>query len=196
MRRLVGLDRSRGQRHTCGDDVHVARSERARDGDERLRRADHEPGATHQPPGEPRSPPRKLGVRPPELEHKGLPGREGGKRGREPVGVHQVCAVRRAPRSQREGGEERGHEERLPGGAPEVPDDAVTVCEAEVPERGRRHDVNLHSRLAQVLDCVPDEHPGDVIRAARIGRRQDEDPHSRRGRAAITGSVTASVAKT
>jgi hypothetical protein len=47
-----------------------------------------------------------------------------------------------------------------------------------------------------VVHRVPDEHSRDVVRPARIRRREHGDPHSRRALRATTGSATASVANT
>ncbi len=78
----------------------------------------------------------------------------------------------------------------------EVADDPVPVGEAEVPKRRGRDDVDLHSRRPQVLDRVAHEDPCDVVRPARIRRREDGDPHSRRAPEGDDGSAAASVANT
>ena len=49
---------------------------------------------------------------------------------------------------------------------------------------------------SKVLDSVTDEHAGDIVRPARVGRRQDEHLHPRCARPKTTGSAAASVAKT
>ena len=61
-------------------------------------------------------------------------------------------------------------------------------------ERGR-DDLDGDSCRPQVLDRIAYERPRDVVRPARVRRRENDDLHSRRARA-TTGSAAASVANT
>ncbi len=96
--------------------------------------------------------------------------------------------------------EKQWYGENEPWASPEVADDAVAVREAEVAERGRRHDVDLDAGLPEMVDRLLDEHPCKVSVEARVGRRQDEDLHPADAGGALrpntAGIATASVAKT
>ena len=93
-----------------------------------------------------------------------------------------------------------GTQQREPRPPSDVPRDPVPVREPEVPERRRRDDVDLDACFAQVLDRVAHEDSGDVVRRARVRRREDEDAHQARAggarRPKTTGTATASTAKT
>ena len=110
--------------------------------------------------------------------------------------VDEIGIPRRAARRPRVRREEERQEHRLPRAPPQVPDDPVPVREPVVPERGGRYDDHLDARLPQVLDRVAHEDAGDVVPRARIRRREDGDLHSRRARAATTGSAATRVANT
>jgi hypothetical protein len=92
--------------------------------------------------------------------------------------------------------EEKRHREHQPGAAPDVSDDPVAVRQPVVAKRRGRDDLDLEPRRAKVLDRVTNEDTRDFIGPARVGRREDDDFHSRRGRPKTTGSAAASVAKT
>ena len=109
--------------------------------------------------------------------------------------MDEIRIARSSPRSARVRREEQRHEEHLPRTALQVPDDAVPVGEPEVPKRGGRDDVDVDSRRPQVLDRIANERSRDVVRPARIRRRENDDLHSRCARA-TTGSAAASVANT
>ena len=109
--------------------------------------------------------------------------------------VDEIRVTRSSSRRTRVRREEQRHEEHLPRTALQVPDDAVPVGEPEVPKRGGRDDLDLDSSRTQVLDCVANERSRDVVRPARVRRRENDDLHSRRARA-TTGSAAASVANT
>ena len=70
----------------------------------------------------------------------------------------------------------------------------AAVGDPEVLERRRRDDVDLDAQLAHSSDGVGDEPPRDVVRVARVRRRQDDDLHSRRAK--TTGIASASAMKT
>ena len=97
------------------------------------------------------------------------------------------------PRSARVRGEERRHERELPRRAAQVLGDAAAVGDPEVLERRGRDDVDLDAQLAHPSDGRRDEVPGDVVRVARVRRRQDDDLHSRRAK--TTGIASASAMK-
>ena len=109
--------------------------------------------------------------------------------------MDEIGVARGSPRGTRVRGEEERQEQHLPRTPPEVPDDPVPVREPEVPERGGRDDVDVEAGRPQVLDRIANERSRDVVRPARVRRREDDDLHSRRARA-TTGSAAASVANT
>ncbi len=79
----------------------------------------------------------------------------------------------------------------------EVVGDPVAVGDPEVAKRLRGDDGHLDTCLAQMLDRVRDEPPGEVTRLARIRRRQDADLHVAESRRPNTaGATIASIAKT
>ena len=111
--------------------------------------------------------------------------------------MDEIGVARGTPRRARVRGQEEREGEREPWPPAQVPDDAVPVREPEVAKGRGRDDVDVDARLAQVLDRVADERPGDVVRPARVRRRQDDELHA--SRAALpktTGTATASAAKT
>ena len=162
---------------------------------ERLRRAEHDARATDEPPRSPARSPCELDVGSPELEHERLPRLHSGQRRGEPVRVDEIRVTRSSSCGTRVRREEQRHEERLPRTALQIPDDAVPVGEPEVPKRGGRDDLDLDPCRPQVLDRVANERSRDVVRPARVRRRENDDLHSRCARA-TTGSAAASVAKT
>ena len=110
--------------------------------------------------------------------------------------MHEIHAARRATRGARVRREEEREEQRLPRASPEVPDDPVPVREPEVPERRGRDDVDLDPRLAQVLDRVAHEDPGDVVRARGYDVVRTRTFIRAARRASDHGQRAASVAKT
>ena len=109
--------------------------------------------------------------------------------------VDEIRIARSSPCGTRIRREKQRHEEHLPRTTFQVPDDAVPVREPEVPKRGRRDDIDVDSRRPQVLDRIANERSRDVVRPARVRRRENDDLHSRCTRA-TTGSAAASVANT
>ncbi len=109
--------------------------------------------------------------------------------------VHDIGVARCSPSGMRVGGEKEWQEQHLPRTPLEVPDDPVPVREPEVPERGWRDHVDGKAGRPQVLYRIAYERPRDVVRPARVRRRENDDLHSRRARA-TTGSAAASVANT
>ena len=100
VRRLVRLADLGRDLDAVRDHAHLARAERARaasarnvDAASTTPRARGRSGRTSHGRAA-----RELDVRPPDLEHERLPGRERRERRREPVGVHDVGVARRAPR--------------------------------------------------------------------------------------------------
>ena len=93
--------------------------------------------------------------------------------------MDDVRVPRGAARRPRERDEQRGHEQAEPGPPAEVADHAVAVGDPEVPERERRDDLDLDALRTEVLDGVGDEPPDDVLRRARVGRREHDDLHGR-----------------
>ena len=186
--------RRRGNRDTRRDDANVSGTELARCLRERLRRAEHDPRPAHQHPRDPARASRELDVRPPELENERLPCLDRRQRRRKPVGVHDVGVARCSPRSMRV----RREEQRT--GAPSTgAASGFRLCRARTRARSaettRARPPRRRGRRPQVLDRVAYERPRDVVRPARIRRREDDDLHSRRARA-TTGRAAASVAKT
>ena len=198
VRWLVRPPGRRGDRDAARDHADVPRTEVARIARKRGRGADHDPRAPDQPPRERPRVPREGDVGAPELEHDRLARGEGRQGAREPVGVYDVRVAARAPRRAREGREERRKDEQLPGGAAKVVDDAVPVGDPVVPAGRRRHDADVDPRGAECLDPVAHERPCNVVRVARIRRRQDDDLHSRSPRwcASAAGAAIASSAST
>ena len=127
----------------------------------------------------------------------GFPVASAGTHARKPVRVDDVRAARRPARSAREREEEERQRERLPRRGAEVVDDAVPVGDPVVAEARRRDDAHLGPGGPQRLHAVAHERPGDVVRVARVRRRQDTDLHvpSRR-RANTAGAAIASRAMT
>src|SRR5262249_18089440 len=161
VRRLVRLADLVGHGDTSRDDTHLACAQRARLGSQGLRRAEDEPGTTHEPAGGPASTPRELDVRPPELDDERPPGRERRPRPGDPGRVYEGHPTRSPAGGRREREEEERQKEDEPGPLAQIPDDSVSVREPEVAERGGRDDRDLHAGAAEVLDAVPDERAGD-----------------------------------
>ncbi len=187
-----------GDRDAARDQAHVDRPERARLLGECGRGADDDPGAAQQPPRERTNVAREGDVRAPELEHDRLARGEGRQGAREPVGVDDVRVAARAARRARERREEERNDEQLPGGAAKVVDDAGPVGDPVVPEGRRRDDADVDALGAERLHPVAHERPCNVVRIARIRRRQDDDLHSRSPRwcASAAGAAIASSAST
>ena len=197
MGRLVGLADGVGNPHALRDDAHIPGPERARVVREGRRRTDHDVRAPDEPPREGSGTRRESRVGAPELEHDRPPGRQRGNDARKPVRVDDVRPACRPARGAREREEEQRQRKRLPRRGPEVVDDAVPVGNPVVAEARRRDDAHLGPGLPQRLHAVAHERPGDVVRVARVRRRQNTDPHvpSRR-RANTAGAAIASRAIT
>ena len=100
-------------------------------------------------------------------------------------------------RGPREGEQEERQRQHLPRCRTQVVDDPVAVGDPVVAEPRGRDDAHVDPRGAERLDPVTHEAPGDVVRVARIRRRQDDDLHlgsSRRAKA--TGAAIMSSAST
>ena len=82
--------------------------------------------------------------------------------------MDDVGAVRRLPGGADEGEQEGRQQQRLPRLRAEVVHNSVPVRDPEVPERGRRDDLDLVTRRAKVGDDVFDETPRDVTRRAGV----------------------------
>ena len=195
VRRIVRLADGVGNRDPARHHAHPSCAELACGRCERLRRAQHDARPANEAPGGPAHTRRELHVRSPQLEDERLAGLQRREGGRKPVGVDEVGIARRTARCSRVRSQEYRQQERLPRTAPEVPDDAVSVGEPEVPERGGRDDLDVEPGGAKFLHRLAHEHPCDVVRPARVRRREHDDLHSRRKRATM-GSAAASVAKT
>ena len=100
-------------------------------------------------------------------------------------------AARRA--GTREDDEKSRQEQREPRPPAQIPGDPVPVGDAEVAERRRRDDLDLHSLGPHGLDRVTDEEPSHVPLVPRVRGRQDDDLHWRR-RAKTIGAASASIA--
>ena len=100
--------------------------------------------------------------------------------------MDDVRVPRGAARRPGERDEQRGHEQAEPGPPAEVADHAVAVGDPEVPERERRHDLDLDALRTEVLDGVGDEPPDDVLRRARVRRREHDDLHGRQATVAYS----------
>ena len=169
-----------------------------RRGRDRGGRSQDEPSPTQEPAKRPGHPSSELDVAPPELDYERLAGRERGERRGKPVCVDEVGVPRSSPRRTGERGQEESQKEHTPWPMPEIADDPVAVRDPEVAEGRRRNDADIETGGAQVLDRVPDEDSGDVVREARVRRRQHDDLQATGGarRANTTGIATASAAKT
>ena len=178
MRRLLRPADSGGDLDAARDHAHVPRAERAHVVRERARRAHDGPRPPHERPEEPGRAPRELDVRPPRLQHEGLPGRNPRDGRRQPVRVHDLGVARSPPRRAREREEEEGQEQHEPRPRAQVVRDPVAVGDPEVTEVERRDDTHLDALPAQVLDGVCDERACEVTRRARVRRRQDADLHA------------------
>ncbi len=92
--------------------------------------------------------------------------------------------------------QEQRHHEHQPGAAPDVSDDPVAVRQPVVAKRRRRDDLDVEPGVAKMLDRIANEDARDFIGPTRVGRRENDDFHSRRARPKTTVSAAASVAKT
>ncbi len=81
--------------------------------------------------------------------------------------------ARRAARTKP--GQEERQREHEPRPAAEVADDPVPVGDPEVAEVRRRDDLDVDPGRPNVLDRVPHEVTGDVVRMPRIRGRQHDD---------------------
>ena len=198
VRRLVRVAHCLWSLDSRRDERDLARTETSREIGKHTRGADDHSRPSHEPAECPRCPPRELGVAPPELHDERLPRGERGERGRKPMRVHEIDGAGRTPSRAREREQEQRYCERLPWSSPQVAEDPVPVRDPEVCERRGRDDVDLDSGRPQMLDRVPHEHAGDVVRRARIRGRQDQDPHTRRcsNGPKTAGIATVSTAKT
>ncbi len=178
-------------------EAHVSRAERACGHGQRRRRTEDEPGSAQQPPERPGRTARQLDVGAPQLYDERPPRCESGKRGREPVCVDEIGSTRCPPGGPGVREKEERKREQQPRPPPEVPHDPVPVREPEVRKRVRRHNDDLDAGVPQARDGVAHEHPGHVVRAARIRRRENENLQGvRAARPNTTGNATASAAKT
>ena len=197
VRRLVGLAHGVRSPHALRDDANVPRPERACIVREGRRGADHDPRAAHEPPCKRPGPRRKRRVGAPGLEHDRLPRRQRGNHARKPVCVDDVSRACGTTRSARKREEEERERERLPRRGAQVVDDAVPVGDPVVAEARRRDDAHLGPGGPQRLHAVVHERPGDVVRVARVRRRQDTDLHVLlRRRANTAGAAIARRAMT
>ena len=179
------------------DHAHLARAERSRVGRERIRGTDDDPRAPQNRPKQPRQPLCELDVAPPQLHDERLARRETRESRREPVGVHHVGVTSRTAGGTRKREQEQRQQEHSPLLGAEVVGDPVAVRDPEMAERIRGDDAHLDAFLAQMLDGVSDEAPGEITRLARIRRRQDADFHGAESRRPNTaGATIASIAKT
>ena len=116
------------------------------------------------------------------------------------MGVDEVDATGGAARSPGIREQEERQQSQEPRPSANVPWDPMPVREPEVRERRGRDDLDLGAGFAQVLHRVAHEGAGDVVRLARVRRRQDEDAHQPRAggarRPKTTGTATASTANT
>ena len=112
----------------------------------------------------------------------GRPRQERRDRRREPVGVDDVCAPRRAPRSPRVGEEEQREREAEPWTPAEVVDDAVAVGDPVVAERPRARRPSRGDPPPGALRRRPGRTPRRRRRVSRVRRREDDDVHLMRSR--------------
>ena len=193
---LVRLADRVGNRDPARHDAHLSRAELARGRRERLGRAEHDAGSPQRAFGPPsgHAPASSTSV-PHSWRTNGLRVFSAGR-----ADGSQWAWTRSASRAARRAAIEyearnAGTQERLPRASPEVPDDAVPVREPEVPKRGGRDDLDVDAGAPQLLHRLAHEHSSDVVRPARVRRRENDDLHSRRRRATM-GSAAASVANT
>ena len=193
MRRLFRLaDRLRNL-DAARDHPHVRRAELAGRSREKLRRRDRQLRPAQDRPEEPRRTPRELDVTAPELDHVWLAARERSEPGRQPMRMDEVGIACGSPRGACVAEQKRRQEQHEPGSTTQVSGDPVPVGDAEVPERRRRDDLDLHSLRTHGLDRVTDEEARHVPLVPRVRGRQDDDLHWRR-RAKTIGAASASIA--
>ena len=155
-----------------------------------MRRRDHETGSPQHWTREPRKAFRELEVRTPHLNDVWRPERHRNGAGRQPVRMHEIGLT---ARSTAEVPQECRYDQNQPGTRTDVPHDAVPVGEPEMPERRRRHDVDLDIAFAHVLDRVGDEATRGILGPTGIGRGQNENLQRRLAK--TIGSASASAMK-
>ena len=107
--------------------------------------------------------------------------------------MDEIGIARGPPRSSRVVEEKRRQEQTEPGPLAQIAGDPVPVRDAEVPERRRRDDLDLHTLRSHRLDRVANEEPGNVPLVPRVRGRQEDDLHRRREK--TIGAASASIAK-
>ena len=194
LRRLRLLAHLGRELDAAGNDPDVLGTETPRVVRQGPRRRGHEPRPPEHPHRQCGCAPRKLDVRPMDLDDERPSRRHRHDRSGEPVRVHEI-RVRGGPaRGPREASEHQRQREREIRLLPEVSGHSRPVRDPVVPEARRRHDPDVDATLADVLHLVGDEEARNVSRPARVRRRQDDDLQDSRRRANTIGVARASRA--